>query len=152
MILLLPQYFALANDQYASILKEFKKYNQQFNVPTIGAAKIRPAESILVDVRSPAEQQVSMIPGAITVAEFEKNKHKYKNKIVITYCTIGYRSGRFAGQLIKENFNAFNLEGSLLGWVHTNGQLLDAKGRPTKKLHIYSKGWNYLPKGFIPVY
>ena len=56
----------------------------------------------LVDVRTPDEQVVSMIPGAITAREFEDNRKSYEGAIVVTYCTIGGRSGKYAGQLVAE--------------------------------------------------
>ena len=52
----------------------------------------------------------------------------------------------------KENFKVYNLEGSLLGWVHLIGDLKDKKGQKTKKVHVYEKDWDFLPKGFIPVH
>ena len=44
---------------------------------------------VFVDVRSPEERAVSFIPGSITIEEFEKNKAKYIDAKIITYCTIG---------------------------------------------------------------
>jgi len=144
--------FVFAGDNFERVQKKFNKFNSKFNTPIMPTNKINLEKMILVDVRSEKEQKVSMIPGAISVAEFEKNKEKYRGKAIITYCTIGYRSGKYAKQLLKEKFNAYNLEGSILGWSHSKGSLVDLKGKPTKKVHIYSKGWDYLPKGFTPVH
>lgn len=141
-----------AQDKYEVILEKFKKYNDKFKTPTISPYKIKGKKYILVDVRSEEEQKISMIPGAITVQEFEKNKSKYKGKSIVTYCTIGYRSGKYTKQLIKEKFKAYNLEGSILGWIHTKKKLVDSKGEPTQNVHIYDKNWDYLPKGFVPVH
>lgn len=43
---------------------------------------------VLVDVRSPAEIAVSMIPGAISISEFEASRDQYRSAEVITYCTV----------------------------------------------------------------
>ena len=72
---------------------------------------------LLVDVRSPDEQNVSMIPDAISLREFECNfKEQYQSRIqdgniiAVTYCTIGYRSG-VEGRRLR---NVYNLEGKLM--------------------------------------
>ncbi len=53
----------------------------------------RPAEEklVVVDVRSPEEQAVSMIDGAITCGEFEARLEAYEGATVVAYCTIGQR-------------------------------------------------------------
>ena len=52
--------------------------------------------AVLIDCRTAPERNVSMIEGAISLQEFEKAyRHQHSNNTVhvITYCTIGYRSG-----------------------------------------------------------
>ena len=110
---------------------------------------------VLVDVRTAEEQSVSMLPGAITQEEFEKNKEAFRGKPVVTYCTIGYRSGLFAKQL-GNDWDVANLRGSILSWCHAGGRLVsgDDSQSPeeTKRVHIYSKQWNLLPKGYEAVW
>ena len=52
---------------------------------------------VLIDVRSKPEREVSMIPSAISLKEYEKgvaNGSISNAQIaVVTYCTVGYRSG-----------------------------------------------------------
>lgn len=81
----------------------------------------------LVDVRSKPEQQVSMIPNAITLDQFEANLNANRNDkkpspseahVVVTYCTIGYRSGLEAQRLRDQyNLNVRNLDG-IVGYTH----------------------------------
>ena len=52
---------------------------------------------ILVDCRGSDERAVSHIPGSITKSTFLAGE--YKEKLVITSCTLGVRSGKFAKQL-----------------------------------------------------
>lgn len=61
--------------------------------------------------------QVSMIPGSITVDEFEKQKGELKNKTVVCYCTVGYRSSAHAAKLKAQGYDAKNLEGGIVRWV-----------------------------------
>eukprot|EP01102_Stenamoeba_stenopodia_P010053 TRINITY_DN2988_c0_g1_i1.p2 TRINITY_DN2988_c0_g1~~TRINITY_DN2988_c0_g1_i1.p2 ORF type:complete len:182 (-),score=48.18 TRINITY_DN2988_c0_g1_i1:101-646(-) len=110
-------------------------------------------EIVLVDVRDAKEQEVSMLPGAITSKEFYDNQKKYKNKKkIVAYCTIGARSGVFAKELRKEGYNAYNLAGSLLAWTYCNGELVDRNGAKTTAIHVYSKSWNYVNTGYAPTW
>ena len=72
-------------------------------------------EIVLVDVRSLAEIAISIVLGAITLTEFELNIAQYQNKMIVAYCPIGYRSGRYALAKKLQDIKIFNLEGSLLG-------------------------------------
>ena len=73
------------------------------------------AEFVLVDVRSPKEQSVSMIPGAITAQQFEKHRKLYQSRTVVTYCTIGVRSEHYARKVVASGQSALNFKDSVLG-------------------------------------
>ena len=103
---------------------------------------------VFVDVRTPEEQRVSMIPGAVTDAHFLKNVEKYKDDIVVGYCTISYRSGELARKLREgRGITMYNLRGGLLAWAHDGGKVVDQKGE-TKRIHVYGRKWNLSPTGF----
>lgn len=108
-------------------------------------------EVVLVDVRSPAEIAVSKIPGAITQQEFEANLEQYKNSTIVAYCTIGYRSGKYADLWRQQGIEIFNLEGSLLAWSHIKGKLVDAKGT-TNKVHVFGRQWQLTADDYQPVW
>lgn len=113
---------------------------------------------ILLDIRQPEEQAVSMIPFAITTREFAERFRKGipKGKRIVVYCTIGYRSGQYAMQLATQRITAENLEGGLLAWTHIGGPLevRNASGMatPTFRLHIFSSGWNLLHPDYEAVW
>jgi rhodanese-related sulfurtransferase len=111
----------------------------------------RAGNIVLVDNRTRKEQDVSMIPSAISQQEFENNKDRLKNKRIIVYCTIGFRSGRYSQKLKKQGFDAYNLVGGLLMWAH-KGQPFVKDGTETYKVHVYGKKWSLLPKGYEPVH
>jgi len=71
-------------------------------------------KAVLIDIREPREQQISMLPGAITETEFMNDTAKYKDAVKIVYCTISYRSGKFAQQLQKKGIPVYNLRGGIL--------------------------------------
>lgn len=108
--------------------------------------------TVLVDVRTPAEQTVSMLPGAITKEAFEAARNLYRNQTIITYCTIGARSGEYAETLRKEGIEVFNLKGSLLAWTHADLPLVDPEGHETKRVHTYGRKWDLVRQGYEAVY
>ena len=108
------------------------------------------AEFIVVDVRSPREYKVSVIPGAITKAQYEQDAKKYRGRLVIPYCTVGARSGSYAKQLAKEGVKTKNYQASILGWVRAGLPLVTLDGHPTKRVHTYSDDYQ-VPSGYEQV-
>ena len=135
----------------------YKKYERKFPAVTgITATELlgdleQGRQVILVDVRKPKEQAVSMIPGAITQREFEDRRESFRDETIVTYCTAGYRSGLYAKKLQKKGWDVLNLEGSLLSWTHAGGPLEDGEG-PTKRIHVYSADWSLEASGYDPVW
>ena len=121
------------------------------DVPIIDVASAKAADAILLDVRSPQERAVSIIPGAITEAEFQRI-YKANPKLVVVYCTIGYRSGLRARELRAEGIDALNLRGGILAWIAQGGALQDSFGKPTHQVHVYAKAWAAVPANFSAVY
>jgi sodium/bile acid cotransporter 7 len=116
-----------------------------------------PTESfIVVDCRDEAEQKVSIIPGAITKPEFEalleKDNEAVQSQEVVAYCTIGYRSGLYVKQLEDRGIAAANLKGSILAWTHEGGELVDAGGQSTTKVHTYGRRWALAASGYTSVW
>ncbi|WP_235908754.1 rhodanese-like domain-containing protein [Roseiconus nitratireducens] len=93
---------------------------------------------VVVDVRSEPEVNVSVIPGAITKKAYEENRDDYAGRVVIPYCTIGGRSGRYAQQLADSDVPVKNFKGSILEWVNHQLPLVTLEGKPTNRVHIYS--------------
>ena len=92
-----------------------------------------------------------MLPGAISVKEFLKDPSKYRDKTIISYCTISYRSAKFTRELNNKGFTAYNLAGGLLAWVLDGGKVYDSSG-VTKRIHVYGKKWDYPPEGYQAVW
>ena len=108
-------------------------------------------EFVLVDVRLPEEVAVSFIPGAITKEQFENNLDRYQKTTIVVYCTIGYRSGKYAQQLRQQGIEVLNLEGSLLAWSHAGGKLINETG-PTKQIHVFNRNWQLTAEGYEAVW
>lgn len=113
----------------------------------------RPAEEkiVVVDVRSPEEQAVSMIDGAITSREFEARLEAYEGATVVAYCTMGHRSGLYVEELQGRGWTALNLIGAILAWTHVGGALVDGDG-PTRMLHVWGRQYNLAAEGYEAVW
>lgn len=116
------------------------------STPTITAQEIRELLAdeeqkdrfVIVDVRSESESGVSLIPGAITQAEFKRTEAEHQGKEVIAYCTIGVRSGKFVKQLARQGWKAWNYEGSIIDWCKNQLPLVSHDGSETRQVHTYS--------------
>ncbi len=142
--------------RFEAVEKMYSEYQKGFpEVPEVQPAELAEAladgSTVLVDVREPREWDVSRIPGAITLDAFERDKAKYKDRPIIAYCTIGYRSGQFAQRLSKDGFDASNLRGSILAWAHAGQPLVNDDGETTR-VHVYGPQWDLLPDGFESVW
>lgn len=106
---------------------------------------------VLIDVRTEEEINISMISGAITKAQFESNIDSYKDKHLIVYCTVGTRATQYAKELKEKNFDASNLYGGVLAWAQAQ-KSFEKSGEKTNKVHVSSKAFDLLPKGYEGVY
>ncbi|XP_059511421.1 tRNA uridine(34) hydroxylase-like [Stegostoma tigrinum] len=123
--------------------------------------------TLLLDVRSPAEYEVSHLQGAIRVdPETTDMDHLVKDlgladcdeeREVVFYCTVGYRSSKLAqkmeeflasdaGQTLRGALRVYNLEGGLVKWANESKPMVDRFGQPTKLVHPYNNMWAYLVK------
>ena len=122
-------------------------------------AGLQAGRFILVDVREDAERAISQIPCALSPGEFAQAytlSGPPQDKTVVAYCTIGYRSGKFAKKLIAQGIPVLNMEGGILAWAGRHSPLVhhDAMGvtAPTTQVHVYGKEWNLLPTGYQSVW
>ena len=139
----------LALDMYADYRKDFPEV-QDIDAQTAMGLLSEPYV-VFVDVRRAKEQAVSMIPGAIKKEAFMDQIEQYRNKRIIVYCTISYRSGKFASKLRRKGISVTNLEAGLLGWVHAGGPLVRQK-QVVDRLHVYGRKWDLAPAAIDTVY
>lgn len=146
-------------DKRSLVTTMYQKYAQEFpQVKSITVEQLQKLQQqekkiVLVDVRPLKERKVSIIPGAISIKEFEDNMGLYRdsNTMVVAYCTIGYRSGKYAQRLFEQGIDIFNLEGSLLAWSHVQGELVNDGGK-TKTVHVFGRQWKLAADNYQPVW
>ncbi len=131
-----------------------KLYNQVKNkFPGVKEIKINTFKKlkdkyVLIDARSKKERDISTLPKALSITDFESNLKKHSKHKIIVYCTIGYRSAQYIKKLKSIGISAYNLEGSLLGWINSGGDLVDKKNKVTYKVHVYGNKWDLVPKKY----
>ncbi len=102
--------------------------------------------AIFLDAREKNEYQVSHIKNAVWCGydHFEINRisHVQKNKKIIVYCSVGYRSEKIAEKLINAGYtNVYNMVGGIFEWKNQDFPVVDSYGNSTQKVHAYSKTW-----------
>lgn len=128
-------------------------------VPRISVAEAyrQKEDFIFLDTRSREEFVISHIPGAqfVPYKEFALTALKEipKSTPIITYCSIGKRSGLIGKKLLEAGFtNVYNLYGGIFEWVNRELPVVDTENKRTKKVHTFSRAWSvWLEKG-IAVY
>lgn len=154
-VLLIPlanSYSEPEKSNIEKIYEMYKGYQKNFTeVKDINAAEAiqesNDGNVIFVDVRTKGEFSVSTLPKAVTKDNFLRDKELYKDKKIIAYCTIGYRSGLFAAEMAKIGITVYNLSAGILGWTHEGGKVYDSRGI-VQRIHVYGKDWDYPPNGF----
>ena len=143
-------------DKRRKVEKMYDGYKKEFpEVEDISsqmaAALAADQKVVFIDVREPEEQRVSMLPGAVTDKEFLNNPKKYENHVKIGYCTISYRSGKFAQKLRQKGIPVYNLRGGILAWVHDGGKVYDLNGE-TRQIHVYDRKWDLAPETYATIW
>jgi sodium/bile acid cotransporter 7 len=144
------------SEKSAKIAAMYRGYKKEFpSVPDTEPSEAlrlsQEGRALFIDVREEKEQAVSMLPGAVTEKQFLKDPSAYRDRTLIAYCTISYRSGKLAQKLQAQGLAVFNLEGGLLAWVHAGGKVYDINGQ-TNRIHVYGRKWNLAPKDYEAVW
>jgi sodium/bile acid cotransporter 7 len=129
-------------------LKDFP--NVEDILPGEAMAMMTTRNVVFVDTRKPAERAVSTLPGAISRDAFEAHPERYRDALVIAYCTISYRSGLFSETMAERGLPVLNLAGGILAWTLEGGQVVDGGGE-TRRIHVYGKEWDLAPDGYETV-
>ena len=100
----------------------------------------------ILDARESEEFEVSHLPTAQHIgykkADWSVLDELNKDKDIVVYCSIGYRSEKISEKLIKKGYKVYNLYGSIFEWANRSYPLVTAEGTPTNSIHGYSKSWS----------
>ncbi len=108
---------------------------------------------VLLDAREPKEFAVSHLANALHVGydDFKLSTipdSVAKNRPIVVYCSVGYRSEKVTEQLRAAGYTQVsNLYGGIFEWVNQGNPVVDDQGA-TKRVHAYSRSWGvWLKKG-----
>jgi len=142
-----------AQSAYDSLLSTLYKGT----VPLIKPASLpdlsREQKVLLLDTRELKEYKVSHLPGAVWVGydnfSMEDIPEVSKETVIVTYCSVGYRSERIGEKFIDKGYKqVYNLYGGIFQWVNEGKEVVDTLNQPTMKVHTYSPEWGiWLQKG-----
>ncbi len=101
---------------------------------------------VLLDVRTAAEYEVSHLQKAQRVQPGSTASviQIPKDQPIVTYCSVGYRSGAFAQTLERAGYtHVLNMEGSIFKWAN-EGRPIYCGGKEVEKVHPYNERWGRL--------
>ncbi len=102
---------------------------------------------LLLDVREQEEYDVSHLPGAVQVHPGDLDVSVIvtdKDTPIVAYCSVGYRSSRFAQRLREQGYtHVSNLEGSIFEWAN-KGYPVVRDGEEVREVHPFNTRWGRL--------
>ncbi|CAJ1932364.1 unnamed protein product [Cylindrotheca closterium] len=146
--------------------EEWRKYRSNFpSISYMTSKELVQQEDkvMLVDVRTDAEQKVSMIPNSMTFEEWKQNElpkliqadaddssKKADNNKIVFYCTIGYRSGVEAKKFqdAYPDLKFYSLDGIVpytqlgLPLVERNQTNKEEQPKETNRVHVFGPAWS----------
>ncbi|WP_296619393.1 rhodanese-like domain-containing protein [Marivirga sp.] len=108
--------------------------------------KLNEKEVVILDTRSAKEYSVSHLPNARFVGydhfDISQVKDIPKDKEVVVYCSVGYRSEKIGEKLKDAGFeNVSNMYGGIFQWKNEDFDVINQKGEVTDSVHVYNKRW-----------
>ncbi|OIN57760.1 rhodanese-like domain-containing protein [Arsenicibacter rosenii] len=123
-------------------------------VPLVSCEELKKMpDPVLLDTRESREYAVSHLPDARWVGyddfDISRVKDIPKTAVIVTYCSVGYRSEKVGDKLLAAGYkHVYNLYGSIFEWVNQGNTVVDQHGKPTRRVHAYSRAWGiWLRKG-----
>lgn len=105
-------------------------------------------ELVLLDTRETEEFDVSHLQGARLAPSLQEALQRLegtpKDRLVVTYCSVGYRSSALADKLTEHGYtNVRNLEGSIFEWAN-RGLPVYRGEKEVRAVHPYNLWWGRL--------
>jgi len=105
-------------------------------------------QPVLLDVRTKPEFEVSHIRSARRIEPDSRADaiSLSKDQPIVTYCSVGYRSGGLAKTLQDAGYTKVqNMSGSIFQWAN-EGRPIERDGKRVEKVHPYNGIWGKLLK------
>ena len=161
LVIFLSTVFSYAQETQSADFQKMIKGLCEFSVDTITFPRLEQLRAsgkpiYILDTREKNEFDVSHIEGAKYVGynSFTPKtiKNIPKNAIVVTYCSVGYRSEKIGEKLLAKGYSqVYNLYGGIFNWVNNDHEVKsDYNGteKETEEVHAYDRNWGkWLKKG-----
>ncbi len=119
-----------------------------FTIPLVSVEDLHANmdDYVILDAREKHEYNISHIPKAMYVGyenpEMGLINAIDKDKKLVFYCSIGYRSEKIAEKAKDLGFaEVYNLYGSIFEWANKGYELETTSKEDTKKVHAYNRIW-----------
>ncbi|WP_020604918.1 rhodanese-like domain-containing protein [Spirosoma spitsbergense] len=124
------------------------------SVPTVSVDELQrqQGDALVLDAREPDEFAVSHLAGAIPVGykhlDLRALDKVAKDRSIVVYCSVGYRSQKVTKTLEKQGFTRVrNVYGGIFEWVNRGYSVINAAG-PTEAVHAFNPSWGrWLERG-----
>ena len=108
--------------------------------------KLNNEDVVILDTRTAKEYSVSHLPNAKFVGydhfDISQVEDIPKDKEIIVYCSVGYRSEKIGEKLKEAGFeNVSNIYGGIFQWRNEDVDVVNQKGEVTDSVHVYNKRW-----------
>jgi rhodanese-related sulfurtransferase len=138
---------ACGQQTYDQKLKSLYKNTVPLVQPHDVKAKLNNKDIIILDTRSAKEFSVSHLPDArfIDYDRFDISQVEDipKDKEVVVYCSVGYRSEKIGEKLKNAGFkNVSNVYGGIFQWKNEDFEVVNQQGKITDSVHTYNKRWS----------
>ena len=133
---------AQTEDNYETYLEDL---TAEFDIEQIQADSANMSNAVILDVREKDEFEVSRLKNAIWIGydDFDISRIDSidKEREIIVYCSVGYRSSKIGEELIESGFkNVKNLYGGIFKWANENRPLYNDSSQ-TIEVHAYNREW-----------
>ncbi len=144
-------FFSISSCSFSqsSFESEVQKLTKSFKSKLITVETLRKnkSEYIILDAREKSEYVISHIQNAIHIGydnfDLKSTMSQInKNKTIVVYCSVGYRSGEIADKLIAQGLDVKNLFGGIFDWKNKGFSVYNPSGQETDKVHTYNKSWS----------
>lgn len=142
----LQSLLACGQQTYDQKLQSLYKKTVPLIQPSEVKEKLGKEDIVLLDTRSAKEYSVSHLPDAkfIDYDRFDISQVEDipKDKKIIVYCSVGYRSEKIGEKLQNAGFeNVSNIYGGIFQWKNEELKVVNQAGKVTDSVHTYNKRW-----------
>ena len=134
--------FAQTDETFEAFLEDLAA---EFDIEQIQADSANLSKVVILDVREKGEFEVSRLKNAIWIGydDFDISRIDSidKEREIIVYCSVGYRSSKIGEELIESGFkNVKNLYGGIFKWANENRPIYNDSSQTTE-VHAYNRKW-----------